>query len=49
MNRTDISYVHLLSLLIPRTIILNDYEDKLKIDKGILLGIISGKKQTLFT
>jgi len=47
MNSTDIPYAHLLSLLLPRTLTLHDHEGKLIVDKGILLGVISDKKQTI--
>ncbi|KAG4083547.1 beta and beta-prime subunits of DNA dependent RNA-polymerase [Neocallimastix lanati (nom. inval.)] len=47
MNSTDIPYAHLLSLLLPRTLTLHDHEGNLIVDKGILLGVISDKNQTI--
>jgi len=46
MNKPNILYAHLLSVLFPRTLTIYD-KDKLLIDYGILQGIINGDNQTI--
>jgi len=46
MGKIDIPYSHILSILLPKTLTL-EYDGQLIIDRGILLGVINGKNQTI--
>jgi len=48
MNTSKIPYSHLLSVLLPRTLSVKDKEnDKMIVDRGILVGVINGDNQML--
>ncbi|ORX75622.1 beta and beta-prime subunits of DNA dependent RNA-polymerase [Anaeromyces robustus] len=47
MNSWKIPYAHFLSVLLPKTLTLYDEDNTLLIDKGILVGVITGFNQML--